>query len=79
MNMPSTSGAYIISSLFKLFLYKGTGALVFWHAQYVKIDDVGSPIAIMFTNVTFPGIVFAGFLVLGPYDFLVELVHKKAG
>jgi hypothetical protein len=77
-NMPFGSAfKYFMLSLLKLTLYKGMLVLVYWHVDYVKIDDVGSPIAIMFTNVTIPGIVFAGFLVLGPYDFLVASCHKK--
>lgn len=77
MNMPGTKFGYCISSFFKVLLYDGSKYLVFWHAQYIKIEDVGSPIIIMFTNVIIPGVVWVGLLVLGPYDFLVEILHKK--
>ena len=77
--MPKTWGAYITSSLLKLLLYKGTGELLYIHVtmKWLKIDDVGSPIIIMFTNVIIPAIIFAVFLILGPYDNLIEKVHKK--
>lgn len=46
-------------------------------AAFLKVEMVGSPIVIMFTNIFIPGMIGCGLAVLGPYDFLVHYFYSK--
>ena len=59
-------------SLIRILLYALANIILLLPTQYVKLDDVGSPIGIMFINVVFPMIVVAYLIFGGTYDFVLS-------
>lgn len=43
---------------------------------FIKLEMVGSPIIIMFTNIIIPAIVGSLFLIAGPYDLIIQKLES---
>ena len=65
-------GQIIKISLIRILLYALANFILSLPGLYIKLDDVGSPIGIMFSNVVFPMIVEAYLIFGGTYDVILS-------
>jgi len=66
-----------MNGLVRLIIIGLAGAILGLPLIFLKLDMVGSPIIIMFSNIIFPIILGAFFVVGGPYDYLAEKVYAR--
>ena len=68
---------YIKVTIFKVVVMGIMAAILLVPALVNDVETIGSPIAIMFTNIVIPGSFSAIILVMGPYDSLVHMFQTS--